>query len=547
MDSRHIAVLLACVLFAGGCLDDGLVNSDSTGTLVQDATPQNVVIAAVGLDTQPAVLQFTVPAAIHTDITGARMRWVGRGTNPAGDPSLLINGHQRVGTLIASQDVGGEAPWMFLYEYDALTLVRTGTNRLYVSGFDLGGPMRTDGIAMAVSYNDLSSPWTAIHYVEPNEFVSAGAGAVWDFPIGYSRDARNAQFIVVAGDCASTGSDRIWWSADSGPAPTSLVGSAPNVWSDRLAAGAGDWMDVVTEDVAIPTAAAHFAYQLESPADGAGDDIIHLLGVLCIDGEPTTCAASVSGRVWQDGNLDGVEDGDEPGLAGVTVELRDAADGTSTVTTDAAGAFSFEGLCAGEYVLVLDEATLPDDFIATTCEGGVCSPYELALATDDSVVSGLAFGWAALPPPEDACFYSPTFWRIQYASLVEDGRCELLPAELLLALLEIVQATTARDWSQGDGSLDPEDALAMLSTCGPDACSKAEYNYLACLLNFAFNDAHRGVPVDTDGDGEVDSTMGAVIDTIEPLLAAEEEGGCWDARALAVAVNETPSADNCVY
>ena len=65
------------------------------------------------------------------------------------------------------------------------------------------------------------------------------------------------------------------------------------------------------------------------------------------------------------------------------------------------------------------------------------------------------------------------------------------------------------------------------------------------LLNFAFNDAHRGVPVDTDGDSEVDSTMGAVIDAIEPLVAAEAESGCWDARALAISgvlISGTPTA-----
>jgi hypothetical protein len=544
MDSRHfVAVLLACPLFAGGCLDDALV-SDSGGTAAEGPS-QNVVIAAVGLDSQPGTLRFTVPAGTTADITGARLRWVGRGTSSAGDATILINGHQRTGVLIASQNVGGDSPWMFLYEYDATALVRRGINTLFISGFDLGGPMRADGVAVAVSYNDPSSPWTAIHWVEPNEFVSGGAGAVWDFPIGYSSDARNGRFVVVAADCANTGTDRIWWSSGPGAAPGQLVDSDANLMSDRLMAGSGNWIDVVTEDLPVPARAAHFAYQLESPADGSGDDIIHLLGVLCIDGEPSACAASVSGRVWRDDDLDGIEAEGEPGLAGVTVALRAAEETVATGITDADGAFAFDGLCAGDYVLVLDEATLPDGFVPTTCAGGPCSPFEVTLEGDDSAVDGLAFGWGP-PLPEDACFYRPDYWRIQYGSLLEGARCELLPPDLLYALLEIVQATTARDWSHGDGSLDPVDAVDLLKTCS-DSCGQAERNYLACLLNFAFNGAHRGLPVDTDGDGEVDSTMGAAIDTIEPLLATGGEGSCDDIRDLAGAVNETPSSENCTY
>ena len=60
--------------------------------------------------------------------------------------------------------------------------------------------------------------------------------------------------------------------------------------------------------------------------------------------------ASVSGFVFVDGNGDCVRQDDEPPLAGVTIELRDAS-GTrvATTTTDANGQYTFDGLRPGQY------------------------------------------------------------------------------------------------------------------------------------------------------------------------------------------------------
>jgi len=65
--------------------------------------------------------------------------------------------------------------------------------------------------------------------------------------------------------------------------------------------------------------------------------------------------ASIGDRVWRDNNGDGVQDGGEPGLAGVTVQLWNAA-GTTELdsrVTDANGFYEFEGLGAGSYTVVV--------------------------------------------------------------------------------------------------------------------------------------------------------------------------------------------------
>ena len=188
---------------------------------------------------------------------------------------------------------------------------------------------------------------------------------------------------------------------------------------------------------------------------------------------------------------------------------------------------------------------LPAEWEPTTCDGGDCSPLPVSLATDDTVVSGLAFGWALpAPPPEDVCFRGPGFWKHQYSCLVRSHRGHAqLDRDDLMALLETVESETSIDWTRGDGNLDPEDVVFILEQTSGH-CAQAHRHWLTALLNWAYNGAHPGLPVDTDRDGEVDSTMGAVITVAEPMLALGQKDACREVKQLATAVNETPSV-NC--
>ncbi len=61
----------------------------------------------------------------------------------------------------------------------------------------------------------------------------------------------------------------------------------------------------------------------------------------------------VSGRKYEDANQNSMPDVSESGLSGWTIELRDGAGGSvlETAITDAAGAYAFEGIAAGTYVI----------------------------------------------------------------------------------------------------------------------------------------------------------------------------------------------------
>ena len=103
--------------------------------------------------------------------------------------------------------------------------------------------------------------------------------------------------------------------------------------------------------------------------------------------------------VWNDLNANGVQNSGEPGLANVTVQLKNSA-GTviQTTTTDASGFYQFTFLPAGSYTVVV---TAPSGFVATTstAPGSTTandsngSPAAVTLPTSTSVNLTIDFGY----------------------------------------------------------------------------------------------------------------------------------------------------------
>ncbi|MEM1181248.1 MAG: SdrD B-like domain-containing protein [Acidobacteriota bacterium] len=100
--------------------------------------------------------------------------------------------------------------------------------------------------------------------------------------------------------------------------------------------------------------------------------------------EPT--GGRLGNRVFEDLEIDGLQDPTEPGIEGVVVNLRNAS-GTSvleTTVTDPAGFYSFDGLPTGTYRI---EVVAPEGFLETLPDVGL----------DDSVDSDLQVGLITEP------------------------------------------------------------------------------------------------------------------------------------------------------
>ncbi len=80
--------------------------------------------------------------------------------------------------------------------------------------------------------------------------------------------------------------------------------------------------------------------------------------------------AAIGDFIWNDLDGDGVQDGGESGISGVTVFLDTNANGTldggeTSTVTDGSGAYDFTDLATGSYEVTVDETTVTSGFVLT--------------------------------------------------------------------------------------------------------------------------------------------------------------------------------------
>lgn len=95
---------------------------------------------------------------------------------------------------------------------------------------------------------------------------------------------------------------------------------------------------------------------------------------------------SIGDLVWSDLNGDGVQDGGEPGLSGVTVYLDLNSNGLldggeQSTVTDGNGAYDITGLALGSYEVTIDNFSLPSGSNLTTAN----NPLTISLASGEDV------------------------------------------------------------------------------------------------------------------------------------------------------------------
>jgi hypothetical protein len=110
-------------------------------------------------------------------------------------------------------------------------------------------------------------------------------------------------------------------------------------------------------------------------------------------------SGSVGDRIWSDLDGDGVQEGGEPGLNGVTVRLIDGGGNTvATTVTAGDGNYSFTNVAPGTYTVSVDSGTLPAGFNPTFDRDGIGTPNQasVTVAAGDNLVN-VDFGYRATP------------------------------------------------------------------------------------------------------------------------------------------------------
>ena len=88
---------------------------------------------------------------------------------------------------------------------------------------------------------------------------------------------------------------------------------------------------------------------------------------------------SIGNYVWDDMNGDGIQDVWEPGLGGVTVILTPDGGAPLTMVTTVSGYYAFTDLLPGDYVVTVDDTTIPVGYAGTTPD-----PLYVTLAFDEN-------------------------------------------------------------------------------------------------------------------------------------------------------------------
>lgn len=121
-----------------------------------------------------------------------------------------------------------------------------------------------------------------------------------------------------------------------------------------------------------------------------------------------SCSGSIGDFVWVDLDKDGLQGAGEPGIPGVTVNLF-MGGLIATTVTDANGMYLFSDLCAGDYIVAVDQTTVPAGLTPTLCsnQAGVgnnsnCSPSPVNLPTDNSSDLTIDFGYISAPVTKTA-------------------------------------------------------------------------------------------------------------------------------------------------
>ncbi len=252
---------------------------------------------------------------------------------------------------------------------------------------------------------------------------------------------------------------------------------------------------------------------MEPVIPGCGTNINGIDFVYC--DVPDPCLGTIGDLVWVDENGDGVKDAGENGLPDVRLVLCDGSGAEiASAITDADGNYLFEGLCAGDYCVKVDESTVSSSLVACGELGDSrASPYCTTLADDNSSDLTADFCYFRPEPPTGGEGCTPGYWknrglRVGDWTLVspDDLFVDVFGSDVFgdQTLLDILRIRGG-----GVNALGRHSVAALLNALSPDV----SYGLTADEVIDAFNDA-------------VDSGDADVIEGTKDVLDGLNNEGC---------------------
>jgi len=330
-----------------------------------------------------AATSISIPAG--AEVVESLVYWAGRGPGWS-DPEIQVNQTTVTPEVDYSWTWPGYTQTTYVADLaDAGVTLVPGANLLSLDGLDHDGG-RFYGVGVLVVYSHPELPEVELELLEGNEFAFQGETYFDDIGNGGTHAAVVcSEFAPALEDRALSVTARVmgidagrndgpprsqryeWWTTSGAvvaPVTDGLVG-IPTIAADGSidnpvpprVAPTGDWgSETFTTDAPVLAAGdTHFCGQLQSVDIGDG------IGASLSLSDHAVTASSIyrlGNLVWVDVNENGQADPGEPGIDGVTVELRRVGEDTpiATTTTGDDGGYLFEGLVCGEYTVSIPGA-----------------------------------------------------------------------------------------------------------------------------------------------------------------------------------------------
>ncbi len=431
---RIVVLSLALLAFVAGCSQqeevlapqsagtEFIYNADKNGTETL-GTPSIAIAGGSGfaeggvgmVGVASGTLNIDVP--MGATVTQALLYWAGGTTGAPGDDAIMVDGTEIQGELIGGPvdffTVSGVHYYFSAYRADItdMALVAAGANSFTITGFDFdnsGGTLdENNGTSILVIYDDGT---------EAELSLVDGLDMAF-FKFVPTLDATVPQTFTFNAEAADRMADMVIMSGSVGegrPNQIKVTTSAGDqMFIDMLGSFDALLWDSMILSVLVPAGDTSLTVQLISTdsEEPLGASLGWVGSGLSVPVTPPELAC-IGDFVWHDENMDGIQDGNEPGIEGVVVHLMDCAGNVLGETmTDANGSYMFCDLQSGDYNI---HFVLPDGYVFSPQNVGM----DATMDSDADPVTGMT-ACTTLDPGENDW----TWDAGMYMPVVEDVGC----------------------------------------------------------------------------------------------------------------------------